>query len=124
MPLHRPDADDAHPEIEEPSCRGRHGGEIWGIQPEVIHHSSRVACTEANRTLEEGEHLRMFILTWHPKDLTDIPRRQPDQLDPIQSENRLEVAQPAFALDGGHNQGLFCDALGESWKVGRCRETA
>ncbi len=64
MPLHRPDADDADPEIEEPSCRGCHGVEIWGIQPEVIHHSGRVAFTEADRTLEEDEHLRMFIFNW------------------------------------------------------------
>jgi len=79
MPLHRPDADDADPEIEEPSCRGRHGVEIWGIQPEVIHHSGLVAFTEADRTLEEGEHLRMFILKRHPEDFTDIPRCQPDR---------------------------------------------
>ena len=54
---------------KESSCRGRHSVEIGGIQPEVIHHSGPVACTEADRTLEEGEHLRMFVLKRHPKDL-------------------------------------------------------
>ena len=75
MPLHRPNTDDAHPEVEEPPCRGRHGVEVRGIQPEVIHHPSPVACSEADRTLEEGEHLRMFILKRHPEDFTDIPGR-------------------------------------------------
>ncbi len=67
------------------NCRteASHGVEIWGIQPEVIHHSGLVAFTEADRTLEEGEHLRMFILKRHPEDFTDIPRCQPDQMDPI-----------------------------------------
>ena len=68
MPLDRPDADNTDPEVEKPSCRGRHRSKIGGIQAEVIHHPGLVAFPKADGPLDEGEHLRMVIVKWHPED--------------------------------------------------------